>query len=728
MAQTGFTPIQLYTSTTAAAAPTSGNLAQGELAINMTDEKLYFKNAAGTVKLLASADGSAGDVVGPASATADGLVAFNGTTGKLVKQAATVTVAQGGTGVTSSTGTGSNVLNTSPTLVTPALGIPSSGVVTNLTGTASININGTVGASTPAAGAFTTLSASGTSTLAAVNASGSITRGDVILSAGDGQNNRLLISTAGAGNTAFRFLGIDGTASASLDIVANNDSIIQRGLILQANGGGIGIGGAAPSTGLAVTGAITANSAAATAPFIASINGYEVMRIDSAGNGLLTGGFTPTNTSRLFVRGFSGTSYNNNFSQTNATVQIVSDEMSVNQWYPTLNVTMVRQSLGTGNGAFGGIGFSTIDDSNDNGMYDAGRIAIVNENGSSAASGTAMAFYTQVGSSTNTNPAAERMRIDSAGNVGIGTSSPGGKLDVVGGRSFFAANNENFAVGVRYHSSGGPVYFGATSASSTPDGGIFNSGGAQIISFNNNLNVGIGTSSPAYKLEVQTSAIGAALWAQTGGTTSSYTIADFRTGANLSALQLFGDGTSVWRGGAMRIDSSGRVLVNATSDVGGNNPAFTVNAAAAGVFGNIIESRWTGTGSIYHLLVRNGNGLVGGVTSSGSTTSFVTSSDHRLKDTIAPMAGALSLVQQLKPVTYKWKADGSSGQGFIAHELQAVVPECVTGTKDAVDAEGKPAYQGIDQSKLVPLLTAALQEALAKIDSLTARIEALEGN
>jgi hypothetical protein len=178
----------------------------------------------------------------------------------------------------------------------------------------------------------------------------------------------------------------------------------------------------------------------------------------------------------------------------------------------------------------------------------------------------------------------------------------------------------------------------------------------------------------------------------------------------------------------MRINSSGRVLVNATSDVGGNNPAFTVNAAAAGVFGNIMESRWTGTASIYHLLVRNGNGLVGGINSSGSTTSFLTSSDYRLKDTIAPMAGALSLIQQLKPVTYKWKADGSSGQGFIAHELQAVVPECVTGEKDAVDAEGKPKYQGIDQSKLVPLLTAALQEALAKIDSLTARITALEGN
>jgi hypothetical protein len=72
--------------------------------------------------------------------------------------------------------------------------------------------------------------------------------------------------------------------------------------------------------------------------------------------------------------------------------------------------------------------------------------------------------------------------------------------------------------------------------------------------------------------------------------------------------------------------------------------------------------------------------------------------------------------------------DGSRVDGFLAHEAQAVVPEAVTGTKDAVDADGNPDYQGIDQSKLVPLLTAALQEALAAIESLTARVSALEGN
>jgi hypothetical protein len=78
----------------------------------------------------------------------------------------------------------------------------------------------------------------------------------------------------------------------------------------------------------------------------------------------------------------------------------------------------------------------------------------------------------------------------------------------------------------------------------------------------------------------------------------------------------------------------------------------------------------------------------------------------------------------LKPVNFAWKVDGSRVDGFLAHEAQAVVPEAVTGEKDAVDADGNPKYQGIDQSKLVPLLTAALQEALTEIASLKARLDA----
>ena len=100
MAQANFTPIQLYSSGTALAAPVAGNLANGELALNFNDGKLYYKNSSSVVTLLASAAGALGNVVGPASATDGNLAAFDGVTGKLIKQAAAVTVAQGGTGQT----------------------------------------------------------------------------------------------------------------------------------------------------------------------------------------------------------------------------------------------------------------------------------------------------------------------------------------------------------------------------------------------------------------------------------------------------------------------------------------------------------------------------------------------------------------------------------------------------------------------------------------------------
>ena len=123
----------------------------------------------------------------------------------------------------------------------------------------------------------------------------------------------------------------------------------------------------------------------------------------------------------------------------------------------------------------------------------------------------------------------------------------------------------------------------------------------------------------------------------------------------------------------------------------------------------------------------NSNGGVGSITTSGSSTAFNTSSDYRLKENIVPLTGATARINQLKPSQFNFKADpDTTVDGFIAHEAQAVVPECVTGEKDAVNEDGSINPQGIDQSKLVPLLTAALQEALAEIASLKDRVAALE--
>ena len=123
--------------------------------------------------------------------------------------------------------------------------------------------------------------------------------------------------------------------------------------------------------------------------------------------------------------------------------------------------------------------------------------------------------------------------------------------------------------------------------------------------------------------------------------------------------------------------------------------------------------------------------------STGNVT-YDTSSDYRLKENVGAISNALTTVKALKPYQFTWKHDSQIGQGFFAHEAQSVLPDAgiVSGTKDAVHSEddldlgvkaGDPIYQGIDYSKLVPLLTAALQEEIAKREALEARIDALEG-
>jgi hypothetical protein len=175
----------------------------------------------------------------------------------------------------------------------------------------------------------------------------------------------------------------------------------------------------------------------------------------------------------------------------------------------------------------------------------------------------------------------------------------------------------------------------------------------------------------------------------------------------------------------MRIDTSGNLLVGTTSTGFSNSWSASLRVASLGDL--LINHPNTATsGTAYAQFGYNGAGI-GSITQNGTTAvAYNTSSDYRLKENIAPMTGALATVSQLKPVTYSWKADGSDGQGFIAHELQEVMPDCVTGEKDAVDAEGNPVHQGIDTSFLVATLTAAIQELKAIVDAQAVRIAALE--
>lgn len=175
----------------------------------------------------------------------------------------------------------------------------------------------------------------------------------------------------------------------------------------------------------------------------------------------------------------------------------------------------------------------------------------------------------------------------------------------------------------------------------------------------------------------------------------------------------------------MRIDSSGNVLVNQTSQTGSAGVFAVANTAGSGGACCVTS---TNNNTYYPAIFKNAsNSNVGNINCTASATAYATSSDYRLKENIAPMTGALEVVSQLKPVTYTWKADGLEGQGFIAHELQAVVPDCVTGEKDAVDADGNPVYQGIDTSFLVATLTAAIQELKAELDTVKSELATLKG-
>ena len=178
----------------------------------------------------------------------------------------------------------------------------------------------------------------------------------------------------------------------------------------------------------------------------------------------------------------------------------------------------------------------------------------------------------------------------------------------------------------------------------------------------------------------------------------------------------------------MRIDNVGRIQINTTSSASGTEGRLAIEEDATVRNNLTVNNTASGTGSTGFIAFYRNRTYTGGIGNTGTTTAYNTSSDYRLKENIVPLTGAADRLKQIPVHRFNFITDPDrTVDGFIAHEAQAVVPECVTGEKDAVDDDGNPIYQGIDQSKLVPLLTAALQETIAELQALKAEVAALKG-
>ena len=281
--------------------------------------------------------------------------------------------------------------------------------------------------------------------------------------------------------------------------------------------------------------------------------------------------------------------------------------------------------------------------------------------------------------------------------------------------------------------------------SPTADTIAFTEGGTEAMRIDGSGNVGIGQSSPVYRLQVNSSANSSttdALVVQNAGVSDLGSTTGIRfkyggaepaairailtnQGSGAGSLGFFtsSDGTGASLTERMRIDSSGNVGIGETSVSSKLHIKSdgSVNACAR------MNNTEAGTGSSNTVIFQRNGTNIGFITATGTATGYVTSSDYRLKENVVYNLNGIERIKLLKPARFNFIVEPNKiVDGFIAHEVSDIVPEAIHGTKDQIDSEGKPVHQGIDQSKLVPLLTGALQEAIAKIEQLESRLITLE--
>ena len=371
-------------------------------------------------------------------------------------------------------------------------------------------------------------------------------------------------------------------------------------------------------------------------------------------------------------------------------------------------------------------------------------------------------------------------------NVGIGTSSPTAPLEVYAsattaqntaividgpaGNNYEGVQYRVGGVGVGYtaQESTGRMYHGAGIEHRFRTGSGSTVGGTDALTIDNSQRVGIGTVSPAAPVDINTSGNTHLIFKyQDSSTQRSFIATNAGVSTNYNGLVIGSNATqqgtqantglSSWyqrlgpidatgdawsvayqaAGGSVveraRITSAGDLLVNTSSAI-----ASASNTANNFTFSPSSGYAWlavSDSGGVYTQRQNDGNFFtfykttsnVGSISVSGSTTAYNTTSDYRLKENVINITDGITRIKSLKPSRFNFISNADQTvDGFVAHEVSDVVPEAISGAKDAVDDEGNPEYQGIDQSKLVPLLTAALQEAITKIETLETKVAALE--
>lgn len=311
--------------------------------------------------------------------------------------------------------------------------------------------------------------------------------------------------------------------------------------------------------------------------------------------------------------------------------------------------------------------------------------------------------------------------------VGIGTDAPTALLTVAGDQHIRSG------YGLAYYDSGNSGYW----ANYNSSGAFIFSNGSEKVRIGSSGNVGIGTNNPNEKLVVSGNVkldTGTADGPQL--VLASFGYSDWYIDNYNGNLRFIRDATE-----AARIDTNQNFLFGLNynaSATGGRIYSYEANGNAAASLHNGAQNSYAATFQVqytnsYFCWFNFGTTTVGSIGTNGSSTSYNTTSDYRLKTNVQPLTGSLERILSVEPVTYDWLHNGDIGVGFIAHRLAEHIPLAVNGEKDAVDDKGNIRPQGVDLSKLVPDLVGAIQAQQkvielqqVQIDSLLARIEALE--